>query len=65
MEKDAPIITFCIDCQEMCLSFEIADREFFFCNNPKCFRYGLMTAITTPIGNPPKELNEESEHKKI
>lgn len=48
------------------MSFELSEREFFFCNNSECPRFGLLTAVTTPIGNPPQEFKDEvSKRKKV
>ena len=59
------LLSFCILCHDPVTVFMLAERELFFCNNPECGRFGLMTAVTTPMGNPPKEEDEEDKHKEI
>ena len=58
--------TFCIDCQETLTFAQLfAHGEMaMWCNDPKCFRFGLLTVLSTPTGKSEKYEEKKEEDKK-
>ena len=52
---------YCIDCKKPMLFLPIFEggRDAMFCNNPDCYRFGLLTTISTPNKDEEEETEED------